>query len=171
MKKAGCILLGLGIESYDQDVLNISRKGITTDQIDKAIMMTKKAGLNTMGHFMFGLPGETKESAMKSIRYACKNLTYAQFYAAIPYPQTELGKIAAENNWIEETDYSHFELTQAVMGNGNLSAGEIHKLRNFAYRKFYFRPKMLIQTVREVTSIFSFLSILNFIRWIKPKNR
>jgi anaerobic magnesium-protoporphyrin IX monomethyl ester cyclase len=170
MKRAGCILLGLGIESYEQDVLNLARKGITTDQIDKAILMTRKAGLNTMGHFMFGLPGDTNESALKSIRFACKNLTYAQFYAAIPYPKTELGKIAGENNWIEESDYSRFELTQSVMGNGSLSAKEIKKLRDYAYRKFYFRPKMFLQTIREVTSFVSFLSVLNFMNWIKPKN-
>jgi anaerobic magnesium-protoporphyrin IX monomethyl ester cyclase len=171
MKKAGCILLGLGIESYKQHVLNRAHKGITIDQIDKAILMTRKAGLNTMGHFMFGLPGDTKESALKSIHFACKNLTYAQFYAAIPYPKTELWKIAGENNWIEEFDYSRFELTQSVMGNGSLSAKEIKKLRDYAYRKFYFRPKMLLQTIREVTSITSFISILNFMNWIKPKNR
>lgn len=171
MKKAGCILLGLGIESYDQNVLNRARKGITTVQIDKAVEMTRRAGLNTMGHFMFGLPGETKESAMKSIRFACKNVTYAQFYAAIPYPKTELGRIAAGNNWIVESDISHFELTRSVMGNESLSAGEIRKLRNIAYRRFYFRPKMLLQTIREVSSISSFLSLLNFMNWIKPKNR
>ncbi len=169
MKRAGCILLGLGIESYEQNVLNMARKGITTDQIDKAVLMTREAGLNTMGHFMFGLPGDTKESALKSIRFACKNLTYAQFYAAIPYPKTELGKIAGENNWIEESDYSCFELTQSVMGNGSLSAREVKKLRDNAYRKFYFRPKMFLQTLREVTSITSFLSILNFMNWIMPK--
>jgi len=169
MKRAGCILLGLGIESYNQEVLNKARKGITTDQIDNAVLMARKAGLNTMGHFMFGLPGDTKESALKSIRFACRNLTYAQFYSAIPYPKTELGKIAADNNWIEESDFSRFELTQSVMGNGLLSANEIKKLRNFAYRKFYFRPKMLVQTLKEVSSLPSFFSILNFIKWIRPK--
>jgi len=169
MKRAGCILLGLGIESYDREVLNKARKGITTDQIDKAVIMARNAGLNTMGHFMFGLPGDTKESALKSIRFACRNLTYAQFYSAIPYPKTELGKIAADNNWIEESDFSRFELTQSVMGNGLLSAKEIKKFRDFAYRKFYFRPKMLLQTLREVSSMTSFFSILTFLKWIKPK--
>ena len=168
MKKAGCVLLGLGIESYDQNVLDRAGKGITTDQIDKAILMTKNAGINTMGHFMFGLPGDTRESAMKSIRYACKNVTYAQFYAAIPYPKTKLGKLAFEKNWLSETNISHFELTRSVMRNEILSAEEIGKLRDYAYRKFYFRPIMLIRTIHEVSSVTSFLSVLKFINWIKP---
>jgi len=171
MKKAGCILLGLGIESYDQEVLNLARKGITTDQIDMAVMMTRKAGLSSMGHFMFGLPGDTREKAMKSISFACKNVTYAQFYSAIPYPGTELGRIAGEKNWIEESDFSKYELTQSVMGNGSLSAKEVKRLRDYAYRKFYFRPRMVIRTIREVTSLGSLLSILNFLKWIRPGNR
>jgi anaerobic magnesium-protoporphyrin IX monomethyl ester cyclase len=169
MKKSGCILLGLGIEAYNQEVLNRAKKGITLMQIDKAVQMTKKAGLSTMGHFMFGLPGDTKESAMNSIRFACRNLTYAQFYSAIPYPGTELGKIAAEKNWIEETDISKYELTKAVMGNESLSASEIKKLRDYAYRKFYFRPRMVIRTIRELSSPGSLFSVLSFLKWIKPR--
>jgi anaerobic magnesium-protoporphyrin IX monomethyl ester cyclase len=120
---------------------------------------------------MFGLPGDTRESAMKSIKFACENLTYAQFYSAIPYPKTELGKIASDNNWITENDFTRFELTNSVMGNETFTADELKKLRNYAYRKFYIRPKMFVQTIREVSSVSSFLSILNFINWIKPKNR
>ena len=171
MKKAGCILLGLGIESYDQGVLNKACKGVTADQIDRAVQMAKDAGIKTMGHLMFGLPGDTKESAKKSIRFACNNLDYAQFYAAIPYPKTILGKIATENNWIVESDYSRFEQTRAVMGNGILSAKEIMKLRDHAYRRFYFRPKMFIQALREVTSLSSLFSILGFLKWIIPGRR
>ncbi len=170
MKKAGCILLGLGIESYDQKILNNAHKGITTEQIDNAVSMIRKAGINSMGHFMFGLPGDTKETARKSIKYACKNVDFAQFYCAIPYPKTELGKIAGEQNWIGDYDYTRFELTRSVMRNESLTPEEIKKIRNSAYRKFYFRPKMLIQALREVGSVRSFFSILNFINWIKPKN-
>lgn len=168
MKKSGCILLGLGIESYDQGVLNNARKGITIEQINSAVSMIKKAGINSMGHFVFGLPGDTKETAKKSIRFACRNMTFAQFYCAIPYPGTELEKIAVDLNWIADNDYTKFELTKSVMGNDTLTPKEIKKIRDSAYRKFYFRPKMLIRTLREVDSLRSFFSILNFIDWIKP---
>ena len=168
MKKSGCILLGLGIESYDQGVLNNTRKGITIEQINRAVSMIRVAGINSMGHFVFGLPGDTKETAKKSIRFACRNMTFAQFYCAIPYPGTELEKIASERNWITDNDYTQFELTKSVMGNDTLTPKEIKRIRDSAYRKFYFRPKMLIRTLREVDSLKSFLSILNFIDWIKP---
>jgi Fe-S oxidoreductase len=169
MKQAGCILLGLGIESYDQEVLNRARKRITVEQIDAAVEMVRNSGIKSMGHFVFGLPGDTRESALKTIDFACRNVTFAQFYCAIPYPKTEFGKIAAEQNMITDTDYTQFELTRSVTGNENLSPREIKKIRDYAYRKFYFRPGMVIQTLREIESVGALFSVLNFISWIKPK--
>ncbi|MFA4941967.1 MAG: radical SAM protein [Patescibacteria group bacterium] len=171
MKQAGCILLGLGIESANQEVLDKAKKGIDIEKIKKAIEMVKKAGISSMGHFVFGLVGDTKESAEKTMKFACNSgVDYAQFYCAIPYPKTELGKIAKENNWIETEDYSEFDLTKSVMRNKDLTSQQIKKFRDKAYRKFYFRPKILIQSVKEVSSFRSFLEILNFMKWIKPKN-
>jgi anaerobic magnesium-protoporphyrin IX monomethyl ester cyclase len=169
MKKAGCVMLGLGIESYNQNILNDARKGTTIDQIDKAVAMVKKAGINSMGHFIFGLPGDTKETAERSIKFALKNLNFAQFYCAVPYPRTELGKIAKERNWIETDDYAQFDLTKSAMKNEMLTSREIKKIRDSAYRKFYFRPKMFAQAFREIDSLGSFFSTLNFLDWIKGK--
>jgi anaerobic magnesium-protoporphyrin IX monomethyl ester cyclase len=168
MKRAGCILLGLGIESYNQEVLNRARKRITVEQIDAAVDMVRSVGIKSMGHFVFGLPGDTRESAFKTIDFACRNLSFAQFYCAIPYPKTEFGKIAAEQNRIIDTDYTQFELTRSVSGNENLSPRAIKKIRDYAYRRFYFRPKMIIRTLREVESFRALFSVLNFMDWIKP---
>ena len=170
MKQAGCILLGLGIESTSQEVLDKARKGINLDKIKKAIKMVKKAGISSMGHFVFGLPGDTKESAEETMKFACDSgVDYAQFYCAIPYPKTELGRIAQGNNWVETKDYSDFDLTKSVMRNETLSSRQIKKFRDRAYRKFYFRLKMLKQAMKEVSSFRSFLEILNFVKWIKPR--
>lgn len=169
MKKAGCILLGLGIESYDQAVLDNAHKRISVTQIDAAVKMVKNAGIRSMGHFVFGLPGDTRESAMKTIDFACKNVSFAQFYCAIPYPKTELGRISAAQNRIIETDYTRFELTQSVTGNENLTPREIKKIRDYAYRRFYFRPGMIFRTLREIESVGALFSVLNFMDWIKPK--
>ncbi|MFA4834196.1 MAG: radical SAM protein [Patescibacteria group bacterium] len=170
MKQAGCILLGLGIESANQEVLDRARKGTNLEKIKKAIKMVKEAGISSMGHFVFGLPGDTKESAEETVKFARKSgVNYAQFYCAIPYPRTELGRIAEENNWVETKDYSQFDLTKSVMRNETLTSRQIKKFRDKAYLKFYFRPKMLKQTMGEVSSLRSFLEILNFMKWIKPK--
>lgn len=170
MKQAGCILLGLGIESSNQKIIDTANKNTTLSKIKSGIEMVKKAKINSMGHFIFGLPGETKETAKETIKFACKcGVEFAQFYCAVPYPKTELGRIAYENNWVETDDYSQFDLNKSIMGNGNLTPQQIKKFRDLAYRKFYFRPKMLIQTLKEVNSVRSFFSSLDFLGWIKSK--
>lgn len=168
MKKAGCVLLGLGIESYSQAVLDNARKRTSPKQIDKAVKMVHDAGIKSMGHFIFGLPGDTRESALKTIDFAVKNLTFAQFYCAIPYPGTELEKIAISKYAVICDDYTRYELTQSVIGNESLSPKEIKRLRDYAYRKFYFRPGMVLMTLREIESIGALFSVLNFVSWIKP---
>jgi radical SAM superfamily enzyme YgiQ (UPF0313 family) len=168
MKKAGCILLGLGIESYNQEVLTRIRKKTTVEQIDRAVEMVRNAGIKSMGHFIFGLPGDTRDSALKTIDFACRNLTFAQFYCAIPYPGTELEKISCSQNTIITSDYTRYELTQSVTGNESMTPKEIKRMRDYAYRKFYFRPGMVIQTLKEIESPGALFSVLNFISWIKP---
>lgn len=168
MKKSGCALLGLGIESAVQEILDTAQKGTNLEKINRAVAMVKKSGIQSMAHFIVGLPGETKETARKSIDFAVKSGTdFAQFYCSIPYPKTKLGEIAKENNWIESDDYVQFDLTKSIMRNESLSSKEIKKLRDKAYRRFYFRPKMFWQTLKEVKSLKSFISSMDFLKWIK----
>ncbi|MBU2025116.1 B12-binding domain-containing radical SAM protein, partial [Patescibacteria group bacterium] len=159
MKKAGCVMLGLGIESINQDILDKMKKGIKVEQVKQAIKMVKKAKIKVMGHFIFGLPGETEESAKRSRDFALKSrVEYAQFYCAVPYPKTELGALAKEKGWVETKNVSRFDLTDSVMRNEVLSSKEIKRLRDRAYRSFYLRPRMFFQALKEVNSLRTFLS-------------
>lgn len=170
MKKAGCLMLGLGIESVEQGILDGAKKGITLEDTKNAIRIVKEAGIQAMGHFIFGLPGDTKKTARETIDFALDSgIEYAQFYCAVPYPKTELGELAKAGNWIESEDYSDYDLNKSVMHNETLTVKEIMKLRDSAYRKFYMRPKMIIRTIKNAGSLSSFFSVLNFFKWIKPK--
>jgi anaerobic magnesium-protoporphyrin IX monomethyl ester cyclase len=171
MKKAGCAMLSLGVESMSQEVLNKAKKGTTPEMSEKAVAMVKKAGIRSMGHIIFGLPGDTRESAKKSAAFACQNFDYAQFYCAVPYPKTELEEIARSNDWIMKHKISDLDLTKSIMKNETLNPKDVEKIRNSAYRSFYIRPKMLFQALRETSSLKSFLSIFNFLDWIKNRKK
>jgi radical SAM superfamily enzyme YgiQ (UPF0313 family) len=97
MKQAGCYLLGLGIESGVQEILDGAKKKQTLEDIRRAVALCKKAGIKTMGHFIFGLPGETRETAEQTIKFMLSlDLDYMQSYCAVPYPKTEFGNLAKE---------------------------------------------------------------------------
>lgn len=168
MKQAGCKGISYGIESINQKVLDRCNKGIKVSQIIHAIDMTKKAGLNVVGHFIFGLPGDNKESANETINFAkTSGLNYAQFYGAVPYPQTELWKLASDNNWVEPSDYSTYHLAETPMRNEFLSSKEIKQLRQYAIRSFYNKPKMYFNSLSLIIKRRSFSPVIGFFKWAK----
>lgn len=59
MKRAGCQIIHLGIESTSQNLLDYLNKDITADKVKRAVNLCKKVGMKTLGFYLFGLPGET----------------------------------------------------------------------------------------------------------------
>ena len=173
MKEAGCELLGLGIESCSQKILDNLRKDETVDQIKEAVELCKKVGMPTMGHFIFGLPGETEETAQETIKYIGKlGLDYMQCYCAVPYPKTPLWKMAEEKGWLITKRWSNYDFGgRSVMDIGGVSPDDIDRYRRVAFRKFYLRPKFILQQIRMITSFRQLIQAANFMKWMKTKPR
>jgi len=105
MKKAGCLLVSLGIESYDDSVLRKNNKGLDRKAIEKGINILKKHGILTYGYFIFGLEGETKTTMLKTaVMAAGSKLDFAVFYSLTPYPGTPYFQRFNDTNW---KDYFH----------------------------------------------------------------
>ena len=71
---SGCAMLSLGLESADQDVLNLNRKGISVQSLPAILRTLNDAGIWTHVFLIFGLPGESGASAVRTIRFAHENL-------------------------------------------------------------------------------------------------
>ncbi len=69
MKKAGCWMISLGIETGDPDLLAQHRQNPDLDMMREKINLIKKAGIRVKGLLMMGLPGETEASIHKSRQY------------------------------------------------------------------------------------------------------
>lgn len=98
MKMAGCKFVAFGCETGNEDVLKTIKKGITLDQVRKAVVIAKKLKLHHSVNFIIGHPGENYEKAMDSIRFA-KSLDcdFVNFYNLVPYAGTDLYNWAMEN--------------------------------------------------------------------------
>jgi len=145
MKKAGCYMVAYGIESGNQTILNNLRKGITIEQIKSAIKATQKAGIQSVGYFMLGSPGETPETIRQTINFA-KNLPldFAQFSITTPYPGTDLYNIYLNsgNKNIKWDDfiYVSFKSSSApVFETKLLSKEDLQEWSAKAYKEFYLR--------------------------------
>lgn len=171
MKKAGCYLLGLGIESFNQEILDTAKKSTRVSDIQKAVELCHRQGIKTMGHFIFGLPGETRESAETTIRSMLKlGLDYMQAYCAVPYPKTELGEMAKERGWIIAKKWSEYDFGgDSILELPTLEARSVTFYRQKAFRKFYFRPSYIFKTVIKGISWSQIVKLIKFSDWMGSK--
>lgn len=88
--KSGCRWIGYGIESGSQSILNNMNKNIRIKQNAEAIELTRKNNIYPNTSFIYGYPGENKETIEETISF-CKNLNIKpNFFYATPYPLTTL---------------------------------------------------------------------------------
>ncbi len=91
LKRAGCWMLALGIESESDEVRKDMVKRLEREKIQAAFRNMRAAGIRSFAFFIFGYPGETPETMDHTIDYAIRlDPDFANFYPAVPYPGTAL---------------------------------------------------------------------------------
>jgi radical SAM superfamily enzyme YgiQ (UPF0313 family) len=157
IKQAGCYAIAYGIESASPEILQNISKDISLEQVEKAVRISREAGLETIGYFMIGSPGETPETIDKTIQFAKKlKLDFAQFSVTMPFPGTELYKMlktGADNIPWESFVYSgdNGQMTP-VLENSRLTRDDLKTWTRRAYREFYLHPSYIWQRIRRITS-------------------
>ncbi len=157
MKRAGCRELLTGFESGSQAMLQGMNKRITLEKSRRFMEYAKKCGLDVHGCFVIGLPGETEESARKTIDFALSlGLTTAQFSGAVPFPGTRFYDIVRENNWLNALDYGDWlkegEQT-GVVAYPELSGERINYFVDSGLKRFYLRPGYILKFLFKTRSM------------------
>ena len=137
-----------------QKILDNIKKGTTLDQSKNAIVTLKNAKIKVIGYFIFGLPGETFETIKETISFAQKSqLDYAYFFHSTPFPGTALYKYAKENKLLLNLDWRYYTHGENVtMSCKGLTKIELEKAVRYAYRKFYMRPRVIINQMLTIRS-------------------
>jgi anaerobic magnesium-protoporphyrin IX monomethyl ester cyclase len=103
LKSAGCTMVGYGIESGSQKMLDAMRKDVTVEQAKNAITLTKKIFGDADCSFLIGYPGETDKTIQETEEF-CMDLDLAPevIFFATAYPGTELYTNALKQNLIKD---------------------------------------------------------------------
>jgi radical SAM superfamily enzyme YgiQ (UPF0313 family) len=163
MRKAGCRILFLGIESGCQKILDTVDKRITIEQARRAVKIVKEAGIQVLGSFIIGFLQDTIETINETIRFAkTLNLDYAEFSILTPYPGTPIYEHAKKNNLLITEDWSKYTGLEPIIRIEGVSSSKLKSLLQRAYLTFYLRPKNIYNWLknRQFTLIKSALKAL-----------
>lgn len=157
IKQAGSYAIAYGIESASPEILNTLSKDITLEQVEKAVHASSEVGLQTIGYFMIGSPGESPETISQTIQFAKKlKLDFAQFSVTTPFPGTELYDLylATGGDNIPWENFVYAGAGRQIIPIGSqLNSSDLQYWTRRAYREFYLRPAYLWQRIRQLTSI------------------
>jgi len=170
MKETGLWMISFGLESGSDAILNRMRKKIAVSQSREAVVAANRLGIKVAGHFILGLPGEKKETMEQTLALALElPLDIAQFYAAAPFPGTRLYDEALRNGWIKNRDSARFcSQSEAVLDLPDLPADQVKTFRQYAYRRFYSRPraiKRILSMVEPGAVKVAAVNLKRFLKW------
>ncbi len=142
MRRAGCWCISYGMESGVDKNLVTLRKNATVEQGREAVRMTHEAGIRSMGTYVFGIPGETYDEGLQTIRFACSlGHFYAEFYPLTPFPGSELYEnVHAYGRLLAPNDRLGMLFKEAPFAPFTMSAAQVIDLVERAYARFYAWP-------------------------------
>jgi radical SAM superfamily enzyme YgiQ (UPF0313 family) len=155
LKKFGCDLVMIGVESGSQEILDRHHKGIKLEVVRQAFAECRKAGIRTLATFIIGLPGETRETFEQTLSLALElDADFASFNLPVAKPLTPLKERAAKEGW--QLSAKGDQSTEAGIVSGQLSAELMGIWQNEALRRFYLRPGYFYKRISSLRSFAEF---------------
>jgi anaerobic magnesium-protoporphyrin IX monomethyl ester cyclase len=91
MREAGCVSISYGFESGSPRMLKSMKKGVTVEQMEEAVRLTRKHKMMLPVSFIIGMPGENEESCRETVELCVRNnLPLKSMMFATPYPGAPL---------------------------------------------------------------------------------
>jgi anaerobic magnesium-protoporphyrin IX monomethyl ester cyclase len=130
MVESGLHAVKYGVETAHQGILKTSGKRLNIEKVKKTIQRTHELGVKTHLTFMFGLPGETEETARQTIELALDlNPESVQFSIATPFPGSNFFDSLEKQGLITHHDFSKYDgFRSAVVRTESLSSKDLEKI-------------------------------------------
>jgi len=119
MARAGCQAVCFGVESGNQEILDLVNKKSDLQKVKEAMRMTQASGISALASFILGLPGETEVTLKRTLEFANELReefgSLIGFHVLAPFPGTEVRERAADYGLqILTSDWSKYDANQVV---------------------------------------------------------
>ena len=155
LKTANFETLELGVESGNPVILESIKKGITLDQVERAVALAKAHGLRVWCKFILGHPHETEATIRDTIRFIAKiNPNQLSVSIMTPFPGTPIHEMALKGEggyrflaggWEDFDKYS-----SGVLELDTVSLGQLKRYQIACYLNLYLRNRRYLELARLV---------------------
>nr|HPQ41208.1 radical SAM protein [bacterium] len=130
MKAAGLVSVKYGVESGDQQIVDGSGKKLNLATAREIIGLTRELGIRYHLTFTFGLPGETRETARKTIETAIEmDPDTLQFSICTPMPGSRYFDMAQQKGHLADVDWTRYTgFTSAVIRTDELTSANLEEI-------------------------------------------
>ncbi len=147
-RKAGVVHVYIGVESTDQETLDLIKKDIKVETGIEALRLIREHGMISETSFILGFPEETKESIQKTLRLSkLYNPDFAHYLALAPWPYAEMYKELESH--IAVKDYRKYNLIDPVIKPVHMSLEELDRAIIDCYQSFYMGKLTEILNIRD----------------------
>jgi radical SAM superfamily enzyme YgiQ (UPF0313 family) len=154
LRKAGCWMLAMGIETESEEIRKDMVKKLERVKIQSALNNMRDAGIRSFAFFIFGYPGESLATINQTIEYAIAlNPDFANFYPAVPYPGTALYDKVVRDGLLVEEDWARMEYSYYLLKGNGLDEHVVMDAINRAKRRFFMRPAYLSARLGDVMKL------------------
>jgi anaerobic magnesium-protoporphyrin IX monomethyl ester cyclase len=112
LANAGCVRFSVGIESTDETVLKATNKKISSQEVVQVLKWAKEFGMLTIGNFMIGNIGDTRETIYKTLAFSLqtKEIDIPSWVMLVPLPGTPVFEIGKQNGWIRSYNWDDYRM-------------------------------------------------------------
>ncbi|MDD5438732.1 MAG: radical SAM protein [Candidatus Omnitrophica bacterium] len=104
LRKSGCVVMSLGLETGSEKIIKIIRKGITVQKGREAALLAKKYIPEIEIGIIFGYQGEDENTVRETVRF-CKDIGVKPIcHYATAFPGTELYRTAVAEGRIKDEE-------------------------------------------------------------------
>ncbi len=143
MKRAGCWMISLGIETGDPDLLVQHRQNADLDLLAEKIRDIHAVGIRVKGLLMLGLPGESHESFQRTMDYVFSlpidDVNLSRF---TPFPGSPIYERIHELGEFND-DWASMDCINTVFVPHGLSRKELDEMFTLFYKTHFTRLRVL----------------------------
>ena len=159
-KKMGLRMISFGVETGSDIGMKTLKKGTNIAQVQRVFEWCKELNIKTVANYMIGLPHEKSPQDIRDNIDFLKTLNpdYAQINILSLYPHTQVHKDAMKLGIAEEGKWEKFALDplnykfRVEHWTQFMSEKELIDLQKESYRRFYFRPKYIFNSLLNTST-------------------